>query len=127
MIEPSEGWFPIAFIGEAVEVHFDRPPLLSKKPDPPSGFSYRGESFQVARLISSWSDYQRRGRMAKNMQLEHLQVASKRGSWGVGRFYYRLQTKCGRIFDLYYDRAPTSAMDRQGHWYLWREMRLAEG
>jgi hypothetical protein len=122
MIEPTRRWFAFAFIGEEVAVHFDQPPLINKKPDSPSGFSCRGESFQVTGLISRWTDYERRGRMRKNMRPEHLRIASKRGSWGAGRVYYRLQTECGRVFDLYYDRAPTSAGDRQGHWILWREM-----
>jgi hypothetical protein len=34
--------------------------------------------------------------------------------------------KGGRVFDIYYDRAPEAAGDRAGHWYLFREMRASE-
>jgi len=52
------------------------------------------------------------------MQPAHAQTASLRGSWGVGRFHFRVETECGRIFDLYYDRAPRDAFDREGAWFL---------
>ena len=60
--------------------------------------------------------------MARNMQEAHLREASRRGSWGVGRFYFRVRTENGRIFDIYYDRAPEEAADRKGHWFIWREL-----
>jgi hypothetical protein len=119
-------WTPAQFIGAEIEAVFDAPPLLTKKPDALSGFIWRGETFRVVELISRWYDYDRKGRMAKNMQPEHLRVARKRGSWGVGKFYFRVQTEDGRVFDLYYDRAPEEAGDREGHWFLWREMKQAE-
>ncbi len=59
--------------------------------------------------------------MAANMQPAHLATAARRGSWGVGRLYFRLRTDRG-VFDLYYDRAPEAAGDRAGHWYLWRQV-----
>jgi hypothetical protein len=52
----------------------------------------------------------------------HLATATRRGSWGVGRFYFRVRTDGGGVYDLYYDRQPESAGDRAGHWYLWREV-----
>jgi hypothetical protein len=115
-------WVPRRFIDEEIEVRFDRPPLLTKKPSAPNGFTWDGESFQVREVLSTWFDYRRRGRMAKNMKPAHLREAIRRGSWGVGRFYFRVQTDDGRVFDLYYDRAPKEAADRAGHWFLWREM-----
>ncbi len=56
------------------------------------------------------------------MTLSSLKKARRRGSWGVGRFYFRLETEGGRVFDLYYDRAPKDAGDRRGQWVLWREL-----
>jgi hypothetical protein len=64
--------------------------------------------------------------MSKNMKPAHLREAERRGSWGVGRFYFRVRTDKERIFDLYYDRAPKQAADRLGHWFLWREMAAQE-
>jgi hypothetical protein len=116
-------WLPIRFIDQEIEVSFIHPPLLAKKPGAPDAFHWDGELFQVDEVLSSWFDVQRRGQMAKNMSPEHLRVASKRGSWGVGRYYFRVRTSQGRVFDLYYDRAPKKAADRSGHWFLWRELR----
>jgi len=115
-------WVPRRFIDEEIEVRFDRSPLLTKKPNAPDGFTWDGVSFQVSEVLSSWFDYRRRGRMAKNMKPANLRDATRRGSWGVGRFYFRVQTNDGRVFDLYYDRAPKEVADRTGHWFLWREM-----
>ena len=47
----------------------------------------------------------------------------QRGSWGVGQDYYRVRTAEGRIFDLYYDRAPKNVFRRKGGWFLDREIR----
>lgn len=113
---------PVQFISEEIEVQFDEPPLLTKRPKAPDGFCWQQEQYQARRVLSAWTDYERRGNMAKNMQPAHLRLARKKGSWGVGRFYFRLETQQGRVFDLYYDRAPEGAADRAGHWYLWREL-----
>ena len=56
------------------------------------------------------------------MRESHARAASRRGSWGVGRDYYRVRTDDGRIFELYYDRAPGDAGNRSGSWYLYREL-----
>lgn len=113
---------PVQFISEEIEVQFDEPPLLTKRPKAPDGFRWQQEQYQARRVLSAWTDYERRGNMAKNMQPAHLRLARQKGSWGVGRFYFRLETEQGRVFDLYYDRAPEGAADRAGHWYLWREL-----
>lgn len=118
----SDEYAPVRFIGAEIEVRFDRPPALSKKPGPPQGFFWEGREHRVREVLGSWSEYSRKGRMAKNMQPAHLETAARRGSWGVGRFYFRVRTEEGRVFDLYYDRAPDGAGDRAGHWFLFREM-----
>jgi hypothetical protein len=111
------------FIGEPVTVEFDQPPLLEKKPRCPDRFIWAGEIYGINEKLSEWVDYQRRGRMAKNMQPAHASVAEQRGSWGVGRFYFRVRTADGRTFDLYYDRAPQDADRRKGGWFLYREFK----
>lgn len=113
---------PSAFIDEEIQVEFPSPPLLSKKPGPPQRLHWRGSSYRVEAVLSRWFDYQRRGRMAKNMRPMNLLKAKRRGSWGVGRFYFRLRVEGGRVFDIYFDRAPDHAGDRQGRWVLWREL-----
>ena len=113
---------PLRFISEEIEIQFDDPPLLTKRPKAPDGFVWQGHEHRVVELLSAWTDFERRGGMSKNMSPEHLRTARKRGSWGVGRYYFRVETENGRLFDVYYDRAPEDAGDRSGHWYLWREL-----
>lgn len=113
---------PLRFISEPVTVYFDNPPALEKKPGCPSGFFWRGEELRIVETIAEWHDYQRRGRLARNMRPTHLSHAAQRGSWGVGMYYFRVVTEGGRIFDLYYDRAPKDADHRKGGWFLYREL-----
>ena len=65
--------------------------------------------------------------MARNMRPDHALAAARRGSWGVGRDYFRVRTGVtagdGRIFDIYYDRSPKTASERKGMWFLFREMK----
>ena len=113
---------PVQFIGEEIDATFEKTPMYSKKPGPPSAFTWREEEFKVNETISTWFDYGRKGKAARNMREENLREAERRGSWGVGRYYFRVKTEGGRVFDVYYDRAPKDAGDRAGHWFLWREM-----
>jgi hypothetical protein len=122
MPQPQTDWMPIRFIAEEIKVQYKVPPMVEKKPDAPSGFTWGEEPFTVVEVIKRWFSYERKGRFAKNMQPHHLRTAKRRGSWGVGRFYFRVRTEGGRVFDIYYDRASEEAGDRKGHWYLWREM-----
>ena len=117
---------PIHFIGDEVEVIFDTPPMLEKKPDCPNGILWKGTTLRVEELIDGWTDYSRRGRFARNMQPGHADVATKRGSWGVGRFFFRVRVCDGRFFELYYDRAPKDATQRKGSWILRSELAYLE-
>lgn len=109
------------FIDEPVEVIFDNPPALEKSPPCPNGFRWNGELFRVEEMLAEWRSYARRGRMENNMSPEHAARAAGKGSWGVGRFFYRVRVQDGRIFDLYYDRAPGDADHRKGRWILLTE------
>jgi hypothetical protein len=113
---------PLHFFDEPVVVEFDTLPALEKVPHCPSRFVWRGETYHIMDKLSEWHDYGRRGRMSRNMAPHHLATAAHRGSWGVGRDYFRVRTDRGRIFDLYYDRAPTRAGHRKGSWFLYREL-----
>ena len=110
------------FVGEPIEVVFDREPVFEKKPDCPAEFVWRGVPYTVVDILSEWRDYERRGRMARNMSPEHAAAATRRGSWGVGRHYFRVQTDTGQVFEIYYDRAPGSGAERAGSWFLYREV-----
>jgi Domain of unknown function (DUF6504) len=113
---------PIHFYGEPIEVRFDSPPLREKTPPCPDGFTWLGRDYPIVEKLAEWSDFTRRGRMEKNMRPSHQTAAASHGSLGVGRFYFRVRVEEGRIFDLYYDRAPKDAGDRKGHWFLYREL-----
>jgi hypothetical protein len=110
------------FIGEEIEVGFDTSPLLEKKPGCPDRFTWGEQAFEITEMLREWHDYRRRGRMARNMAPTHAAIAEQRGSWGVGRAYFRVVTTGGRIFELYYDRAPKDADRRKGAWFLYREL-----
>jgi len=53
------------FIGQTIEVAFDQPPLLEKRPGCPDRFFWQGSTFEISEKISEWHDYRRRGRMAR--------------------------------------------------------------
>ncbi|HEY9088360.1 MAG TPA: DUF6504 family protein [Anaerolineaceae bacterium] len=112
---------PLRFIGEPIQAVFDQPPLLEKRPPCPDGFTWREQIYRITELLEEWFDYSRRGRMARNMAPQHAAVASSRGSLGVGRFYFRVRVMDGRIFEIYYDRAPKDAANRKGSWMLMGE------
>jgi hypothetical protein len=113
---------PLHFIGELITVEFDEPPALEKKPGCPNRFLWREQTYVIAEMLSEWFDYARKGRAAQNMQPAHAAVASQRGSWGVGRFYFQIRTADDRYFELYYDRAPKGSDKRKGEWVLVSEL-----
>lgn len=110
------------FIGVSIVVEFDQTPLLSKRPPCPNRFVWQGETLTVTQLLQEWRDYERRGHMRMNMRPANQAKAAKRGSWGVGRFYFRVQVSDGRVFDIYYDRAPKGQQQKEGSWHLYREI-----
>ncbi len=113
---------PLHFFDEPIHVAFDKPPVREKTPPCPNRFTWRDESYVVTEMLSAWSDFTRRGKMSRNMRPAHVALASGRGSLNVGRFYFRVRTQGGRIFDLYYDRAIKDVDHTQGEWFLYREM-----
>ncbi len=109
---------PPRFIGEAIDAFFEQPPALAKKPGCPDGFVWDGKHYQIVEKLKEWHDYRRRGHMRRNMRPEHAATARRRGSWGVGRDYYRVQVVGGRMFELYYDRSPQGVDRQEGGWFL---------
>ena len=114
--------YSLHFIDAAINVEFNVPPLREKSPTCPDRFIWQAELFQVSETLAEWSDFTRRGNAARNMQPGHAVVAAGRGSLGVGRFFFRVRTQVGRIFEIYYDRAPKDALHRKGAWFLYREL-----
>ena len=114
---------PFRFYDEPIEVFFEKPPIYEKSPECPKGFIWRDVTYSITEILEEWTDFQRRGRMGRNMKPTHLANARINGSWGVGRFYFRIKAASGQCFDLYYDRAPEDCNDRKGKWFLKGERR----
>ena len=110
------------FIGEPIRAQFDQPPQIEKKPGCPDRFVRGEDTYEIVEILSEWHDYGRRGHMAHNMRPSHAAAASKRGSWGVGRDYFRARVHTGQVFEIYYDRSPSAGGGRKGAWFLYREM-----
>ena len=117
---------PARFIGARIQVHHDRPPALEKRPGPPDGFTWEGRTYRVQAVLREWHDYRQRGKTAKFYRKERgsfrAAAAERRGSWGVGRDYYRLRTDTGEVFEIYYDRAPKGVDHSKGAWFLYRQI-----
>jgi hypothetical protein len=109
------------FIDEPIQAEFTGQPLLSKKTGCPAAFRWRTVRYAVTELLAEWHEYGRRGRMADNMSPAHAEASLKRGSFGVGRDYYRVRTDAGRTFTMYYDRAVRSSDAKLGEWFLLEE------
>ena len=110
------------FIGELITVDWDNPPLLEKTPRCPDRFTWGELTLEVTELQREWKDTERRGRMGENMRPENLARARLKGSWGVGRFFYRVVVTDGRVFEIYYDRAPQGTKNRKGVWMIFQEI-----
>jgi uncharacterized protein DUF6504 len=134
----AENYIPTHFYDQPIEPIFDTPPAREKTPDCPNGFVWEEKTYRVLEMLSSWSDFTRRGKMARNMRPAHAAVASSRGSLNVGRFYFRVRSVLSsslitsplgttahpenQVFDIYYDRAMKNIDERKGQWFIYREM-----
>ena len=113
---------PLHFYDHPIEALFDTSPALAKAPDCPNGFIWEDKAYRIIEMLSSWTDFTRRGRMAQNMRPAHAAVAATRGSLNVGRYYFRVKVDTDQIFDIYYDRAMKNVDDRKGQWFVYREL-----
>jgi len=122
--ESGKDYKPESFIGEPIDVIFESDYGLDKTPKCPLRFLWRGIEYSIEHSISEWKDFSRKGRFAKNMRPAHAQRAKVRGSLGVGRFYFRVMTAGGRIFDIYFDRSSTAKNREETGWFLFQEIKL---
>jgi len=111
------------FIGRVIQVTHDQPPSLEKKPGPPDGFTWEEKTYRVVAVLKEWHDYRQRGKTAAFYTKERgsfrAKAAERRGSWGVGRDYYRVRTDTREVFELYYDRTPKGSKHQKGSWVLY--------
>lgn len=113
---------PLHFIDEPIDVIFDTPPALEKSPPCPDAFVWQATTYRVLETLAEWHDYERKGRMAANMRPAHAEAAAGRGSWGVGRFFFRVRVDSEQVFEVYYDRAPKGQRQKKGAWFLKAEL-----
>jgi hypothetical protein len=122
---------PIHFLDEHIDVLFNEEPIHQKSPHCPNAFLWNEKTYQVIESLAEWADFERTGKMARNMRPAHAEVASSRGSLNVGRFYFRVKTSLSgsstaaqtiQIFDIYYDRAMKGVDKRKGEWFVYREL-----
>jgi hypothetical protein len=117
---------PARFIGMPIEVAYDQPPALEKRPGRPDRFIWEGRTYHVMALLREWHDYRQRGKTktfyVKERGSFRAKAAERRGSWGVGRDYFRVRTDTEEVFDLYYDRSPHGPGGRKGSWFLFRQI-----
>lgn len=114
------------FYSDEIEVRFERPPTMRKRPGLPASFTWRGRNYVIVQLLKEWHDYRKRGKARSFYEKERgsyrARRSQRRGTWGVGRDYYRVRTECGEVFDIYYDRSP-KAQERTGQWILSRRLK----
>lgn len=117
---------PARFIGAPIEATYDQAPPLEKRPGPPDGFAWEGRTYRVTALLREWHDYRLRGKgeafYVKERGSYRAKAVQRRGTWGVGRDYYRVRTDTGEVFDIYYDRAPQGPGRGKGAWFLLRQI-----
>jgi hypothetical protein len=106
------------FICEEIDAVFDKEFFLEKNPPCPNSIIWREKVIGINDLLSSWNDFIRKGKQTKNMRETHLERAGIKGSWGVGRQYFKVKDELGREIVLYYDRAPKNVSDKKGRWVL---------
>ena len=87
---PAVKMQPSHFIDEEIKVVFNTPLAREKTPPCPDGFIWPGNNYAVVETLSEWTDFARRGRMARNMRPAHAAAAAKRGSLGVGGGFHQL-------------------------------------
>ncbi len=110
----SDNSKPIQLIDEPIIVEFKKPSIIEKTPPCPDAFVWDGNHFDVVECMNQWHDFSRRGRMARNMKDEHLEAAAIKRLLGRWPFLFSSESKKGRIYDLYYDRASKNAEHRKG-------------
>ena len=115
------------FIGQEIEVRLpggESSP--EKKPPAPEAFHWQEDLFPVAELLAVWRRYGKPEVRTQGGRPPYFERSGRtQGSWGQGRVYYRVRTAGGRLFDIYYDRAP-KGQRRGGAWFLWRELSQGE-
>ncbi len=117
----NEQALPIRFIGERIEAIYKLEQVRTKNPGCPDAIRWRSTEYTITKIINQWTDFSRKGNMQRNMSEAHHSRAEIKGSWGVGKVFFRVQVHTGQDFEIYFDRAPQNVLDRGGGWFLLQE------
>ena len=110
------------FIGREISVTLPEEFSLEKKPPVPLSFVWQGRTHVIADMLAMWHRYGKPEIKTQGGRPPYFVRSGRtQGSWGQGRAYFRVRTTEGRLFDMYYDRAPKGKR-RAGAWFLWREL-----
>jgi hypothetical protein len=110
------------FIDEIISVIFEQSEHLIKKPVCPDKFIWKGQEYIIGELINEWQDFSPNDSSSANPNEPLLKKDAVKGSFGVGRFYFRVRTTDCRVFDLYYDRKIKNVSSTEGFWVLYQEI-----
>ncbi len=104
------------FVGCQVAVCL--PPGHYPRRDPPAplSFTLQGQVFDVLEVLQEWWDYTNLSPAQRTYRPSYHRSSARRGSFGLGRHYFRVRTSCG-VFLIYYDRRPTPS-SRGGSWVV---------
>ncbi len=108
---------------EPITVEFEKEPLLEKKTGPPDRVVWRGKLYTIISVENEWHNYDKCGKTEKFYNQKRgnaLKMKSRKGSWGVGKDYYKVKTDTGEVFVIYYDRQPKKV--KKGQWILLKKV-----
>jgi hypothetical protein len=83
------------FIGEEIEVRFE------KKPGPPSSFVWQGQEYKIEEILG----------MQRRLDFRRAWWARRH------RDYYTVKVHTGQVFELYFHRGPG-----RKYWVLYKEL-----
>ena len=73
-------------------------------------------------MEKEWHNYDNHGRIKKFYSQRRgnaPEMNPRKGSWGVGRDYYRVKTDTGEVFVIYYDRQLKKQKRVSGYYWKW--------
>lgn len=102
---PRPDALPPLFVGEAITPEkgsFDPAAMSAGEPGLPAGVTWRGRRFDVVRVLEKWKT---------TSPCRHGS-----GERYVRRHWWRVETACGRVLELYFDRTAKRGQSRMRWW-----------
>ena len=99
----------IEFVSEPIEPHagtFDTTSMGRGTPGLPTGFDWRGTSFEIVEKLEAWKDSSREGARAQ-------------GELYLRRHYHRLRMSDASVWTVYFVRQTPRSGNPQSRWFLY--------